>query len=192
HSTPARLSSYQPVSFSQNAIVAPESHQIPTLNELANYPQKTFVWPNHQQQNSWLWLASAKYSQATSICLNIKGKTLVNSPFLNQSCSQIEQFQIQQRIATVTKNSLTSSEGEHQAVPSSLSQKISQRAIEDLDLTLQQAAKVAAASQELIHSFADWSNQVEIDSLPPSSTIDEIESFGFKTKKSDSDNQDWF
>ncbi|MEM7590834.1 MAG: hypothetical protein AAF383_04840, partial [Cyanobacteria bacterium P01_A01_bin.83] len=46
HSTPARLSSYQPVSFSQNAIVAPESHQIPTLNELANYPQKTFVWPN--------------------------------------------------------------------------------------------------------------------------------------------------
>ncbi|MEO0835323.1 MAG: hypothetical protein AAFY16_04885 [Cyanobacteria bacterium J06642_3] len=190
-STPARLSSYQPISFSQNAI-APKSHQIPTLNELANYPQKTFVWPNLKQQNRWLWLASAKHSQATSICLNIEGKTLVNSPFLNQSCSQIEQFQIQQRIATVSKNSLTSSAGEHEAVPSSLSQKISQRAIEDLDLTLQQAAKVATASQELIHSFADWSNQVEIDSSPSRSTIDEIESFGFKTKKSDSDNQDWF
>ena len=117
---------------------------------------------------------------------------MVNSPFLNQSCSHIEQFQIQQQIATVTNNSLPSSEKKHKSARSSLSQKISQRAIDDLDLTLQQAAKVATASQELIHSFADWSNQAEIDSSPPSSSIDEIESFGFKTKKSDSNNQDWF
>ncbi|MEM9507547.1 MAG: hypothetical protein AAGA16_07630 [Cyanobacteria bacterium P01_E01_bin.35] len=193
------LSPYQSVCFGKSAI-ALESYQAPTLNNLAKYPDQAYLWPSLEEQNSLLWLVSAQCSQATSICLNIAGKPLINSPFLNQSGSQIEQFQVKQRIATKTKHKATPFSNHIDQSPqhTSLSQKISNRAKEDIDLTLHQAAKVATASHELINSFTDWSNSIETDPQQSSSSsiseeAENFENFGFKTKKpSSSDKQDWF
>ena len=191
HSRHPILSQYQPRKFAESGI-APKSHQIEQLNHLAKYPNKTYLWPSQRQQNNLLWLASIECSQPTSTCLNIEGKTLGNSPFLNQSINQLEQFQIQERIVD-TVNDRTPEKSHYQA-NSSLSQKIAHRAQEDIDLTLQQATKVARVSQDLFNNFTDWSNPPYANSEQQTNTsANETESFGFKSKKSSpSNNHDWF
>jgi hypothetical protein len=88
--------------------------------------------------------------------------------------------------------------------PTSLSQKISHRAKEEIDLTLQQVAKMSnglrsrsvIASQELINNLSDWNQSrenepEELEQLDPAVNDPK---FGFKTKKSNSSEseQDWF
>ncbi|BAZ43856.1 hypothetical protein NIES4102_08580 [Chondrocystis sp. NIES-4102] len=157
------------------------------LNHQDKHPDKTYLWSNTHKQNNQLWLASAQCSQATSICLNIKDKSLPASPFLNQTVSQLEQFTIRQRIPTSNKalDQLPKSS-------LSLSQKISTRAQEDINVTLQQAAKVTAASQELINNLSNWSHQP--DHKHPHTHPSELESFGFKTKNTATNQteEDWF
>ena len=80
---------------------------------------------------------------------------------------------------------------------SSLSQKISSRAREDINLTIQQAAKLATASHELITHFNDWSNPHETHSSKEDNLSPDDDNFGFKSKNkanksSSSGNQDWF
>ncbi len=200
HSRHPILSQYKPRRFAESAIAlrAPaklnttKSHQIQQLNDFAKYPDKTYLWPSLRQQNNLLWLTSIQCSQPTSTCLNIEGKALANSPFLNQSINQLEQFQIQERIVNAVNNSTP--EKSHCQTSSSFSQKISHRAKEDIDLTLQQAAKVATVSQDLFNNFTDWSNHRNSNSEQQTNApANETESFGFKTKKSSpSNNHDWF
>ncbi|MGL6339920.1 MAG: hypothetical protein ACRC80_12365 [Waterburya sp.] len=174
------------------------------LNHQAKYPDKIFLWSSSPEQNHQLWTASAQCSESTSVCINIKDKFLANSPFVNQSVSSLEKFTIKQRVISGSKtNSISESISQPQSLNnpnsqlnSSLTQKISTRAKEDLDLTLQQAAKVTAASQELINNFTDWSNsnkKAEGKYSDPQNNEDE---FGFKTKKSSptsqSQEEDWF
>ncbi len=191
HSRQPILSQYQPRRFAKSAI-ATKSHQIPQLNDLAKYPDQTYLWPSLRQQNNLLWLTSIQCSRPTSTCLNIEGKALANSPFLNQSINQIEQFQIQERIVNRVNDSTPKKS--HCQTSSSFSQKISDRAKEDIDLTLQQAAKVATVSQDLFNNFTDWSNRHYPNSEQQTNApANETESFGFKTKKSSpSNNHDWF
>lgn len=185
------LSQYQPRSFADSAI-AITNHQIPELNDYAKYPNKIYLWPSLTRQNNLLWLTSVLCPQPTSTCLNINGKALTNSPFLNQTISQLEQFQIKERI--VNMGNYSTPENSHDQANSSLSQKISRRAKEDLDLSLKQANKVATASQDLINNFTDWSNHPHPNSSQETnSSANEAESFGFKSKKSSSSSkQDWF
>ncbi len=200
HSRHPLLSQYQPRRFAQSAIAlrapaklnATKSHQIEQLNDLAKYPDKTYLWPSLKPQNNLLWLTSIQCSQPTSACLNIEGKPLANSPFLNQSINQLEQFQIQERIVNTVNDS--NPKKSHCQRSSSFSQKISHRAKEDIDLTLQQAAKVATVSQDLFNNFTDWSNHRYPNSEQQTNTQgNEAESFGFKTKKSSpSNDHDWF
>lgn len=186
------LSHYQPRNFSGEEI-AIASEQIIQLNDLKHHPDQTFLWRSLRQQNQLLWIKSAQCSQPTSTCLSIKGKYLFNSPFLNQSIDQLEKFQIKKRIVTARKDSdALPSENMVHSLNSSLSQKISHRAKKDIDLTVQQAAKIAIAGQELINNFNGWSNHRETNSDPET---EQPENFGFKTKKSSSNpssNQDWF
>ena len=84
HSRHPILSQYQPRRFAESAI-ATKSHQIEQLNDLAKYPNKTYLWPSLRQRNNLLWLTSIQCSQPTSTCLNIEGKELANSHFLNLS-----------------------------------------------------------------------------------------------------------
>lgn len=191
------LSEYQPVNFFINLDKTAHPFKINDtyqLNHQDKHPDKIFLWSSSSEQNSQLWLASAQCSQATSVCLNIKDKSLPNSPFLNQSVSQLEQFTIKERIATSEQSYSESAKSSNFNFNSSLPQKISARAREDLNLTFQQAAKLTAASQELISNLSDRSDKADKEHSEVQDH--EIESFGFKTKKSSSTNktknEDWF
>lgn len=192
-----RLSQYQPLEFETEASNT-SSDRMPQLNHRSKYPDKTYLYPSQTRQNKLLWLASSQCPQPTSICLNIKGKALNNSPFLNQAIA-IAEFQIRERI-TASREYTTSSLTEITTplTDPTFAQIISLRAREDIDLTLQQAAKVAIASQELLDNFTNWSNPSETapEQLDAEIDTDEADSFGFKTKnktnKSSSNQQDWF
>ena len=192
-------SQYQSRNFDELPIA---SQQILQLNDLTKYPDQTYLYPSLKSSNKLLWSTSIKCSQPTSTCLNIKGKSLTNSPFLNQTITQLPEFQIKERIVIREKDNVSSApENPAHQRHSSLSQKISHRAQEDLELTIQQATKVATASQELINSFTDWSNQGENNSETSETDTNALaqkqpENFGFKTKKSSAktsaNQQDWF
>jgi hypothetical protein len=201
-------SQYYPISFYNDAIT-PENQELSPLNQQLDQqlnqpsenPDKIYLWQSSTQQNRLLWQASTQSPSAIATCLNIQGKALNNSPFLNQSSTQAEQFQIIDRVASQGKYRVSDST-EHTDISdaslntsnTSLSQKISHRAKEDLDLTLQQAAKMALASQELISNLSDW-NQSSENELEESSQLDPTANepkFGFKTKNPNSDEQDWF
>ena len=198
-------SQYQPLEFSELTIF--DASELPPLNDRSKSPDRTYLSPSSDWHNNLLWLSSAQCIEPTSTCLNIRGKALVNSPFLNQTINGLAGFQVKQRVKTMAdreRQSLTStqtslSSENSSELHSTFSQKISHRAKEDLDLTLQQAAKVAIAGQELINNFADWSNptmttQNNSESEESDIQTDEVESFGFKTKRSSSSSKerDWF
>ena len=180
-------SHYQPIEFAESNLS--NFSYLPQLNTYSKNPEQSYLSPSSNQHNNLLWLASAKSQQPTSTCLNIKGKPLANSPFLNQTIASLAEFEAQNRHEAPASTPLTL-ENKSQ-LQSTLSQKISHRAKEDLDLTLQQAAKVAVASQELINTFADWSSPKDSDRQPDIQT-DEVESFGFKSKNSSNSDRDWF
>lgn len=195
---PAR-SQYYPINFCNQAI-APEYQELnQQLNQLDQNPDKIYLWQSLILQNSLLWQASAQSSAAIATCLNIQGKALKNSPFLNQSITAIEEFQIIDRFARQGKyrvsdsaNNTDIADASSNPANTSLSQKISHRAKEDLDLTLQQAAKMAIASQELISNLSDWNHSSENEEVEPQEPIANDPVFGFKTKKPNTSEQDWF
>jgi hypothetical protein len=195
NSTHPSLSQYCPINFA-NLAIAPSTQELPQLNHHSQSPDKIYLWQSSTQQNRLLWEVSAQFSANIATCLNIQGKALNNSPFLNQSTTQTEQFQILDRVTTQGKyHALDADNDNHVDAPqnTSLSQKISDRAKEDIDLTLQQANKMAIAGQELINHLTDWShaNETELQELDRAANEPE---FGFKKKKSDShkSKQDWF
>jgi hypothetical protein len=198
NSTHPSLSQYCPINFTNSAI-APQPPELPQLNQQSQHPDKIYLWPNSTPQNSLLWQTAAQSSAPIAACLNIQGKALNSSPFLNQSTTQAEQFQILERIANQGKYHALDTDNDHNdsnthdSPNTSLSQKISHRAKEDIDLTLQQATKMAIASQELINNLSDWNQSGATEPQELNSSATEPE-FGFKTKKSNSSEseQDWF
>jgi hypothetical protein len=191
NSTHPSFSQYCPISF-DNLAIAPSTQELPQLNQHSQRPDQIYLWQSSTQQNSLLWQASAQSSANISTCLNIQGKALNKSPFLNQSTTQAEQFQMIEKVATKSQYRVSDSANNTATSPNTLSQKISHRAKEDIDLTLQQAAKMAIASQELINNLSDWNQSSETKS-ELDYPANEPE-FGFKTKKSNSSEseQDWF
>lgn len=206
------LSQYQSRNFSATGVaedalanplglvgdIATPNHQVPQLNHQSKYPDKTYLWPSLTGQNHLLWQTSFHSAQPTSICLNIQGKALADSLFLNQTISSLDSFQVVDRILPTKDKSTSSSEDLDDRANSSLSQKISNRAREDINLTIEQAVKVATASQEMINHLRDLSNHCETDSNKQFDLFPgEVDNFGFKTKNktnssSDSGDQDWF
>lgn len=183
------LSQYEQINFGNSASC--DREKLPQLNHF-QHPDKIYLWASSTPQNSLLWQASAQSSAPIATCLNIQGKALNNSPFLNQSTTQAEQFQIL-RVGTQGKHCTSNLDNDNNAdtLKTSLSQKIADRAKEDIDLTLQQAAKMAIASQELINNLSDRNQSSENGSEQLERAANDPE-FGFKTKKSNSSEQDWF
>ena len=195
HSRKPSLSQYYTVDFDDSATDSIEE-QLPQLNQLTQHPNQIYLWQSKTWQNRLLWQASAICPSPIATCLNISGKALINSPFLNQSSDRVEQFQILER-EPIDKSQSFQTESHTIAQPNSFPQKLAHRAKEDIDLTLQQAAKMAMsstslaiASQELIDRL-DWSGKeaVQDDDEPDT----EADNFGFKIKKSTPPSQqDWF
>ena len=183
-------SQYYPVTF-YNSEMSVDRDRTPVLNRNSKYPRKIYLWPSLAHQNQLLWQTSSQCPDSTSICLNVRGRALINSPFLNLSSDRIKQFQILDRIDP-HQHSSNLTKPEPKSNPS-LSQKISDRAKDDIDLTFQQATKMAIASQEIISNLADWNqaNETEAETEELNPDIDDLE-FGFKTKKPTPPKQDWF
>ncbi|WP_319422861.1 hypothetical protein [Pleurocapsa sp. FMAR1] len=92
------LSQYQSLNSSVELIqVDTKIDSIPRINSLLKQPDKIYSWCNSNQQNNQLWMAAAKCSVETSLCLNIKAKVISNSPFLNQTITQLDGFTISDR-----------------------------------------------------------------------------------------------
>jgi hypothetical protein len=199
-------SQYYPISFcndSQEAIASDHQEELlasdQQLNHRCRHHDKIYLWQSSPQQNSLLWQASAQSSTPLATCLNIRGRAFNNSPFFNQSSSQAESFQVLNRDTTQRKSHTPEATLQNlNDVPnrplSQISQKISHRAKEDLNLTRQQAAKIAIASQELIGNLSDWnqSSENEPEELQQLDPTANDPKFGFKTKKPNSCDEDWF
>ena len=186
------LTEYQQLAFAAEETKSDLSIDlISQLNYQQRCPDQVFLWQNSLEQNRQLWTASAQCVEPTSICLDTNGKRYFNSPFLNQTLANLEEFTIQDRATSPQRES--QNVDIRRAV--SLAETISTKARADIDLTLQQAAKAATASQELIHNLTDWSNRPEVTIKPKETKLTETENFGFKTKpsaKSPAESPDWF
>ena len=196
------LSEYKPLDEAvEIATISSESYEDFQLNDREKHPERTFIWQRSSLRDDRLWLKSAQCQESTSICLNINKNYLKNSPFLNQTIANIDRFAIEPRIVEQIQNNLESfptNVGKVSATQlsknNSLTQKISTRAREDIDLTIQQAARITAASQNILNNLSDRSskndNPLEESDLSPVDKDD----FGFKSKEKhfSSDRQDWF
>ena len=185
------LSQYQSLTFAREKTIEQSTIDLtPQLNDQTKCPHQVFLWQSSAEQNRQLWRASAQCLAATSLCLNANEKPYPNSPFLNQTVAQLENFTVQDR---VFEAELSPKNPKAQASPS-FSQVISHRAKEDLDITLHHAAKVATASQELINNLSISSSSSKNSVEQSNPQLDETENFGFKTKKSppSSRDRDWF
>jgi len=76
------------------------------LNHYQKSPEQVFLWSDSQLHNSQLWLATSQCREATSVCLAVKGKLLTDSPFLNQTSTQVEEFTVYDRLKSTTKKHL--------------------------------------------------------------------------------------
>ena len=185
------LSQYYPLDFVD---LAGDRIANPKLNTVDRNPDKVYLWSNHLERNKLLWQTSAQSPVPIATCLNIKGKPLTNSPFLNQSNHRIEQFQVLDRVLFTDRYRVT--EKPEASSPNSTLSQISDRAKEDIDLTLQQATKLVTVGQKLISSLASPNQSLETN-LDRDNSIDDPE-FGFR-KVSDCDranpqptDRDWF
>ena len=206
-----QLTDYQKLTFANQQVQ--NNFNFDSQEEL-NYQRKcsdkVFLWQDSPEQNRKLWTASANFPEPTSICLGINNNHYLNSPFLNQTLTELEQFTIQDRVPIPDKQ-LSKLEPTQKR---SLSQVIAQKAKQDIDLTLQHATQAATLGQELIDNLTDWSanreegtgdreqgigNREDSSSADKSSSTEsknkDTENFGFKTKsdsKSATKTQDWF
>lgn len=180
------ITNYQTVSFSAAKHTASEAIE---LNHKSKHPDRVFLWQNELQNNLRLWSAAAACPHPLSLCLNINSKQyFANSPFLNQTITELESFTTGERIVNRKNSSL-----KPQILSKrSLSQKIERKVKQDLEITIYHANYAATIGKELVENFTEWS---QVKSLPddrqdaPAKTED---SFGFKQKESTTDNADWF
>ena len=184
------LSQYYPIDFVKASNPSLLTTGLSTADNNAN---KIYLWSNNIEQNNQLWQASAQSLVPVATCLNIKGKPLTNSPFLNQSNHQIKQFQVLERVVSTGKYYPANTEEAEASKPNSTLSQITNRAREDIDITLQQAAKVAIAGQELLNNLADPNQSTEaVDNSTDNSE------FGFKKisnrdcANAQPEDRDWF
>lgn len=169
------------------------SGQVFQLNNQRKSPEKTFVWRKSTSKNHQLWLEAGRCSYATSLCLNIKEKHLNDSPFLNQTVTDIQKFTIQQLTTNISSNTISDQQQEN-SHNASLPEKISARAKEDLVLTIKHAVKLTHSGQQLIDNLASLSDANSETTEHFNSSQDQIDEFGFKNKRKPlpSKKQDWF
>ncbi len=199
-------SEYKPFGNEVEIVNSPlDAELLSRLNNQKKHPEQTFVWQRSASKDNRLWSSTAQCIEQISICLNIKDKYLTNSPFLNQTVTNTEEFTIKNRTADndnyrfasyrlEDKIDNTSSPQLSTNLSPSLKQKISTRAKEDIDLTIEQAAKLTSSTQEMISNLTPWSNSGEKIEEQSDCFRDNKDDFGFKNKKDPlpSRKQDWF
>jgi hypothetical protein len=192
--------------FSQQLHSAFTADLIEQLNHPEKSPDRVFLWQNSPEQNCKLWATSANLPKPVSICLNLNYHRHFNTPFLNQTVSELEDFTILNRTDSTSDLAESNSNSS-----STFPQVIVNKVKEDIELTLQHATQVATAGQELIDNLTkplgssgkdtyetstNPSNQSqEINQKLDTKELTEAENFGFKAKSSSQsarESQNWF
>ena len=189
------LSEYQPLSKEIQATkISTNVYQASPLNNPTKHPEQIFVWRQSPAKNRQLWSQAGRCLYSTSICLNIKEKSLQDSPFLNQTVTDIKKFTVQNRTNIDADNHKTFKQQIDNQQDSSLKEKISTRAKEDIELTIKHAVKLTSSSQKLINNLASWSDSDDATTKRSDPSQDNTEQFGFKnkTKSIPVKKQDWF
>jgi hypothetical protein len=191
---------YQPLDFANQEFNINEVLEIiKQINHQEKYPDLTYLWHNTSEQKRKLWVTAAISYEPISVCLGDRTiKNIMNSPFLNQtvtceSSEVIEGCAIKKvnndRSILPTKTNLSPTEN--------LSQVITKKVKEDIELTLHHANLVKNKSRDLLQNISDRS----LISLSLSETLIDKEpeeqknNFGLKSKASsntDKDEQQWF
>jgi hypothetical protein len=132
----------------------------------------------------------------------------LKSPFLNGTAEDIAELSIYDRLNPTTQNlppqnhladalsqkraprfsTQTVSEGANL----SLSQVITQKAKQDIQLTIHQAERAVVAGQELVQHLFYESKSPQLKIKSDKTELSEPEDFGFKTKQTPNDSQNWF
>jgi hypothetical protein len=171
---------------------------IKQINHQEKHPDLTYLWHNTPEQKRKLWVASAISYEPISICLGDRElKNVINTPFLNQtvtceSTEVIEGCAIEKiknnRSILPTKNTVSTTEN--------LSQVITKKVKEDIEITLHHANLVKNKSRDLLQNISDRS----LIKLSLSETLsdrdrdEQKKKFGFKFKSSSNTKSDrqWF
>ena len=194
------LTSYQKLFFTK---IKPKIDSDPNLAEQLNckskYPRKIFLWQNFAEWESKLWATAAICKQPTSLCLGSASKQhLLTSPFLNGTVANLTEFTIQDR----TDNTESERNKAQQLTikrkflfPLALEAKVKK----DLQSTFQQAGQAVNFGQELVQNIMGKQEEVDLEQVESRPSLEEQEeTFGFKTKNSQSqpqsppENTDWF
>jgi hypothetical protein len=193
------LNDYQPLDFANQKIQFHDTLDIAKqINHQEKYPHQTYLWHNTSEQKQKLWVASAISHQAISVCLGDQTiRNIINSPFLNQTaiCESSEAIEgcaikkIANNQQTLPTRSILSS-------TENLSQVITKKVKEDIELTLHHANLVKNKSRDLLQTIRDRSLvKLSSSETPTDKNNDELENnFGFKIKSTSNTESDreWF
>lgn len=193
-----------------------DSHIARSLNSQSKNPTMIFLWQDTEESRCKLWTTVARYKQPNSLCLGLANKQdLIKSPFLNATADDIAELTIYDKLNPTTQNlqqqkdlsddsSQERSRDGSAAAPRfstrrvseeanlSLSQVISQKAKQDIQLTINQAERVVVTGQELAQHLFCENKPTNLDPQSNETESTEPENFGFKAKQSSNDSQNWF
>lgn len=200
---------YQLLDFAHEKVQLHETFELAKqINHQKKYPHQTYLWHNTLEQKRKLWIASAVSHQTTSVCLGDQAtRNIVNSPFLNQTAICESSEEIVEGCAMKKITNQTSLTECPSSTSENLSQIITNKVKEDIEVTLQHAKIVKNKSRDLLQNIGDRGKQKKtissdrsISKLSLSQTptnknkAESKANFGLKVKsKSQSDlNGEWF
>ena len=164
------------------------SRHLDRLNHQGKHPDKIFLWQHLPEQNQQLWSSCANCLEPTSICLGaISRRTALKSPFLNETVGELDDFTIIDRLNNDRDRELQSKFTRRR----SLSELITQKARNDLELTRQYAVKVSSWREELVDRVTQKFDR-HCEDRQTTSILSEENSFGLTTKSPNSNPQKWF
>lgn len=184
---------YQTIVFSKQKLETDLTSQAIELNHEGKYPDRVFLWHNNLEDNLRLWAAAALCPHPLSLCLNINSdRYFANSPFLNQTLSDLDSFTVRERVISRKNPSL-----KPKVLPKrSLSRAITNKVKQDLEITIYHTGYAATLGREWIENLSERKKAEQLESeavdTEPEPEPEEIDSYGFKYKESTDDNSDWF
>lgn len=158
------------------------------INHQEKYPHQTYIWQNTPEQKQKLWVTSAVCYKPISVCLGEQNlKQILNSPFLNQTIVTETSAAIKgcaiDKIERNRGKALNCSESSKQR----LSQVITNKIKEDIELTLHHAQIVINKSRDFLQRNSDRS-----PSHTPKYSDRKNDNFGFKPPSKTQSDREWF
>jgi hypothetical protein len=180
-----------------------DCHIARSLNSQSKNPAKIFLWQDTEESRRKLWTTVARCRQPNSLCLGLASKQdSLKSPFLNGTADDIAELTIYDRLNQTTQNlppqnhladASSQKRSRAEGANLSLSQVITQKAKQDIQLTIHQAERAAVTGQKLVQHLFYESQSPQLNIKSDKTELSEPEEFGFKAKQTPSnDSHNWF